>query len=161
MRFPQLFMCSALLFPGSLAATARAENTMPPIDLCRSFADKVAESRAMRHKKELLQLKADIEQQLSALELKTKYLNELASKRDEMRAAVSASLVKIYSNVEPEAAAKQLEKLNVDMISEVLQRLSPKISGEIITAMDVKLASKVVQVMLMKSARADAKAAAP
>jgi flagellar motility protein MotE (MotC chaperone) len=122
-------------------------------DFCRSFADKAAESKLLRHKQELLDLKAKIEEQLSALKEKTQHLEELTAKRNEYRSAVSASLVKIYTNVEPDIAAQQLEKLSVEMASEVLQKLSPKISGEIVTAMDVKLASKVVKLMLINSSK--------
>lgn len=117
-------------------------------DFCQSFADKAAESRLLRQKLELLELKSKVEEQVLALGQKTKELQDLTAKRDANRAAVSASLVKIYTNVEPDVAAQQLEKLSVEMASEVLQRLSPKISGEIVTAMDVKLASRIVKLML-------------
>jgi flagellar motility protein MotE (MotC chaperone) len=130
-------------------------------DLCQSFANKAAESKLLRNKQELLELKSKIEEQLVKLEEKTKQLQDLTAKRDEYRAAVSASLVKIYTNVEPEIAAQQLEKLSVEMASEVLQRLSPKISGEIVTAMDVKLASRIVKLMLANSAKLNEKTEKP
>ena len=130
-------------------------------DFCQSFGDKAAESKLLRHKQELIELKSKIEEQLSNLEARTKQLQDLTTKREEYRAAVSESLVKIYTNVEPEVAAQQLEKLSIEMASEVLQRLNPKISGEIVTAMDVKLASRVVKLMLANAAATEKKTDTP
>jgi flagellar motility protein MotE (MotC chaperone) len=164
MKLHLSFVFAALLVVSEMTGQVFAEGSTPAelaapsIDLCRSFADKAAESRFFRHKQELLELKASIETKLAVLQEKTTHLEDLVARRAEVRAAVSAGLVKMYSNVEPEVAARQLEKLNVDTVSEVLQRLNPKISGEIITAMDAKLARKVVQVMLMNSASVNAKA---
>jgi flagellar motility protein MotE (MotC chaperone) len=120
-------------------------------DFCRAFANRAAQTKLQNQKNELLQLKSQIEEQLLTLNQKTRELENLVAQRDAHQKAVSNSLVKIYSNVEPEIAAQQLEKLGVEMASEVLQRLNPKISGEIVTAMDVKLASRVVKVMLTKA----------
>jgi flagellar motility protein MotE (MotC chaperone) len=142
---------------GILVATATVRAELPDLsgatsnDLCRSFANKAAESRLARHKQELIDLKLKVEEQLLLLEVKTKQLELLTAKRDEMRAAVSTSLVKMYTNVEPDIAAQQLEKLGLEPASEILQRLNPKISGEIISAMDAKFASKVVKLMLVST----------
>lgn len=130
-------------------------------DFCRSFGNKAAEAKLLRHKQELTDLKSKIEEQLTQLEAKTKKLQDLTTKRDEYRAAVSESLVKIYTNVEPEVAAQQLEKLSFEMASEVLQRLNPKISGEIVTAMDVKLASRIVKLMFANASATEKKNDAP
>ena len=122
-------------------------------DICEAFADKAAEAKLARHRKELLDVKADIEEQLVVLDEKTKVLEQLISKREQIRNLVSDSLVKMYSNVESEVAAQQLQELNPQMAAEVLQRLNPKQSGEIVTAMEVDFASKVVKTMLADAAK--------
>jgi flagellar motility protein MotE (MotC chaperone) len=131
------------------------------IDLCRSFAKKAAETKLARQNNELLLIKSKIEEQLLVLDQKTKLLDQWVSKRDTIRAAVSDRLVKIYSNVEPEIAAQQLQKLDAEMASEVLQRLNPKTSGEIVSAMDVTFASKLVKLMSMDAGKPMQKAEQP
>jgi flagellar motility protein MotE (MotC chaperone) len=170
MKFNVIVVASGILFsvcmpqPSSAEAEPLVSNaavTQNETDFCRAFSDKAAEAKLQRHKKGLLDLEAKINEQLLVLDQKTKQLKELTAKREEYRSAVSSSIVKIYSNVEPEVAAQQLEKLSVEMASEVLQRLNPKISGEIVTAMDVKLASKIVKLMLANAAKANEKAEKP
>lgn len=131
------------------------------VELCRAFADKAAKSKTARQRSELLKLKADIEAQLATLDQKTKGLEAWISKRDAIRTAVASNLVKMYTNVEPEIAAQQLQKLDVATTSELLQRLSAKQSGEIITAMDVTFASNVLKVMLKDAAKIAAKKDTP
>jgi flagellar motility protein MotE (MotC chaperone) len=127
----------------------------PPqeVDYCRAFASKAAEARAARQQQRLLEMKTQIEAQLKTLALKTSELEALVEKREKTRAAVTANLVKIYKNVEPETAASQLQKLDIDLVSELLQQLGAKESGEILAAMDVKFASSLVQTMLRAAAK--------
>lgn len=129
-------------------AAAMATNQESATDYCTAFADKAAESKTVRQRKELLELKGKIEEQLLTLDEKTKSLEVWIEKRKSIRDAVSTNLVKIYANVEAEIAAQQIQKLDVSVASELLRRLSSKQSGEILSAMDVAFASVVVKEML-------------
>lgn len=142
-------------FPVAASVDAEAE------DFCKTFADKAAESKVARQRKELLDIKAKIDEQLLSLSQKTIQLETWVARRSEIRNAVSANLVKMYSNVESEIAAQQLQKLSTEMASEVLQRLNPKLSGEIVSAMDVNFASKVVKVMMADAAKRDSVTGSP
>jgi flagellar motility protein MotE (MotC chaperone) len=159
-----LLLLAACSFP-SLAENSTALQFQKPkdeaIDLCRSFAKKAAETKLARQNKELLLMKTKIEEQLLVLDQKTRILDQWVSKRDNIRATVSDRLVNIYSNVEPEIAAQQLQKLDAEMASEVLQRLNPKTSGEIVSAMDVTFASKLVKLMSMDAGKPMQKAEQP
>jgi flagellar motility protein MotE (MotC chaperone) len=128
--------------PSASAVPAAAE------DLCEAFADKAAEAKLARQRKELLEVRTNIEKQLLVLEEKTKQLESWVTKRNEIRESVSTNLVKMYSNVESETAAQQLQKLNPQSAAQILQKLKPKQSGEIVTAMDVEFASKVMKIMM-------------
>jgi flagellar motility protein MotE (MotC chaperone) len=127
-----------------------AASAVPSVaeDLCEAFADKAAEAKLARQRKELLEVRTTIEKQLLVLEEKTKQLESWVTKRNELRESVSTSLVKMYSNVESEIAAQQLQKLNPQSAAQILQKLKPKQSGEIVTAMDVDFASKVMKIMM-------------
>ena len=145
--------CSSIAPASEIAATAVTSGDDTAIELCRTFADKAAESKTAHQRSELLKLKEEIEAQLLKLDEKTKNLESWIDKREAIQASVSSSLVKMYTNVEPEIAAQQLQKLDVMTSSALLQRLNAKQSGEIVTAMDVVFASKVLKVMLTDAAK--------
>jgi flagellar motility protein MotE (MotC chaperone) len=144
-RFSLAFHAAIVLL--SSAAIVCASDNKPPVDFCRAFANKAAEARLARQSRQLADVKAKIEEQLLVLEQKTTALGQWIEKRDRIRAAVSDGLVKMYANVEPDVAAQQLRKLDVETAAEVLQRLNPKVSGEILSAMDVNFAGRILQLM--------------
>jgi flagellar motility protein MotE (MotC chaperone) len=121
------------------------------LDLCKAFGNRAAGARLARQKQELAALKDSIEQNAAVLAEKIEKLQTLVEKREQDRASVSVSLTKIYSNVEPDLAAKQLEKLSTEQVAELLQRLDPKVSGEILNAMDIKFAGKIARLMMLNS----------
>jgi flagellar motility protein MotE (MotC chaperone) len=136
-----------------VVATAVPTNQESATDYCTAFADKAAESKTVRQRKELVELKGKIEEQLLTLDEKTKSLEVWIEKRESIREAVSMSLVKMYANVEAEIAAQQIQKLDASVASELLRRLSSKQSGEILSSMDVAFASVVVSEMLSDAAK--------
>ena len=148
-----LLLLSSLGNAEEVPPSAKTTGAAPVEDFCEAFADKAAEAKLARQRKELLDVKAGIEQQLSELNEKTKKLEALVAKRNELRDSVSASMIKMYANVEPEIAAQQLQKLNPQIAAELLQRLSPKRAGEISTAMEVDFASKVMKTMMANAVR--------
>jgi flagellar motility protein MotE (MotC chaperone) len=148
-----LLLLSGIGNAEEVALSAKTMGLAPVEDFCEAFADKAAEAKLARQRKELLDVKAEIEQQLSELNEKTKMLEALVAKRKELRDSVSASMIKMYANVEPEIAAQQLQKLNPQAAAELLQRLSPKQAGEIATAMEVDFASKVMKTMMANVSR--------
>ncbi len=135
------------------ASPAASAIESEPVDFCVAFADKAAEAKLARQKKELLDVKTEIAERLLTLDEKTKVLEKWVVKRDEIRTSVTNGLVKMYTNVEPEIAAQQLQKINVEMASEILQRLGPKQSGEVLAAMEVNFASKIVKSMMANTTK--------
>jgi flagellar motility protein MotE (MotC chaperone) len=159
--FISCYAPDAWVLANETADVAIAKSDDSDVELCRSFADKAAESKTARQRNELLKLKVDIEAQLATLDQKTKSLEAWIGKRDAIRTAVSSSLVKMYTNVEPEIAAQQLQKLDAKTTAELLQRLSAKQSGEIITAMDATFASSVLKIMLIDASKMATKKETP
>jgi flagellar motility protein MotE (MotC chaperone) len=148
-----LLLMSGIGNTEEVAPSAKTMASAPVEDFCEAFADKAAEAKLARQRKELLDVKAEIEQQLSELNEKTKLLEALVAKRNELRDSVSENLIKMYANVEPEIAAQQLQKLSPQIAAELLQRLSPKQAGEIATVMEVDFASRVMKTMMANAAK--------
>jgi flagellar motility protein MotE (MotC chaperone) len=139
----------------SFAETATPAPADAEIDYCRAFASKAREVRFARQQQQLNDLKADIETQLVALNTKTEELKAWVERRDKIKASVSEKLVKVYTNIEAEIAAAQLQKLDVELVSALLQQLNPKAAGEIMSAMEAAFASKLTQSMLVSSLKAN------
>jgi flagellar motility protein MotE (MotC chaperone) len=138
----------------SLAETATPAPADAEMDYCRAFASKAREARFARQQQQLNELKTGIETQLLELNAKTEELKAWVERRDNIKANVSEKLVKLYSNIEAETAAAQLQKLDVELVSALLQHLNPKAAGEIMSAMETAFASKLTQSMLLSSLKA-------
>lgn len=129
-----------------IAIPAQADVEM---DYCRAFASKAREVRFAHQQQQLNELKTGIETKLLELNTKTEELKAWVERRNKIKASVSESLVKVYTNIEAETAAAQLQKLDVELVSGLLQQLNPKAAGEIMSAMEPAFASKLTQSMLV------------
>ncbi len=154
------FICNAALAEGIPDAT-RDTGSEANVDFCRVFGNRAADAKYARQINELAKIKSGIEEQLLVLGQNTRMLEELLQERTRIRDSVSSSLIKIYSNVDAEVAAQQLQKLNTETASEILRRLNPKISGEIISAMDTKFASLLAASMVRDAGKLSKKAENP
>lgn len=131
-------------------AIKATDGTSIATDYCRSFASQAAELRAKGQREELEKLRLAIEEKLHALKERTESLEGLIKKRNDMIELASGELLKIYSRMEAEPAAKQLEKIDVATAASVLRRLKPKLAGEILAAMEITRASQLVQVIAIQ-----------
>ncbi len=121
-------------------------------DYCESFSNVAAELRAKRQKEELESLKAALDRKLSEMNVRTAELRDMIARRDKMLSLASDELLEIYSQMEAEPAALQLEKINVDTAASVLRRLKPTLASEILAVMDVKRAAALIQIIANQNA---------
>ena len=138
------------------AAAAPAEDTGPapkPIvkDYCSSFVDLAAERRLTRLNDALKQTRDDVNARIEELKIQAAELKSLIDTRKAMQEKVGESLLKIYVQVEPEAAAQQLSKLEPNTAAEILVKMNPKRSGEILTLMDPKKAAALVALLTLQT----------
>lgn len=143
------------------AAVARAEDAPAPgenvpetpvakEDYCSSFVDAAAELRLTRQNAALANVRKEVDEKLLELGSKTEILKNLIDERKAMQSRVGDQLLKIYTSVEPEAAAQQLSKLQPGTAAELLTRLTPKRSGEILSLMDARIAASLVALMTLQ-----------
>jgi flagellar motility protein MotE (MotC chaperone) len=125
-------------------------------DYCESFANVAAELRSKRQKEELDRLDKAITAKLAEVTARTDELKATIAARDEMLKLASDELLKIYTQMEAEAAARQLEKIDAKTAASVIRRLKPKLASDILSAMDIKRASSLVQAIANQNAAIEA-----
>ena len=121
-------------------------------EYCTSVSDLAAERRAARQASALKELQAKVENRLNELEQHTNDLAELIQKREALRALADKELVDIYSGVEAEAAAAQMERLDLPLASSVLRQLKPRQASAILNVMKPELAAQLVRLIAANAA---------
>lgn len=121
-------------------------------DYCTPVSDLAAERRAARQSAALKELESKVEQRLTLLEQRKQELAEYIRKRDELRNAAERELVDIYAGMEAEAAAAQMEKLDLRLSSSVLRQLKPRQASAILDVMKPELAANMVRLIASAAA---------
>jgi flagellar motility protein MotE (MotC chaperone) len=144
-----IVMLSAPSSPAVWAGQQASEQAARGIasDYCEKFSDAVADARARRQEEKLIELRNEVDAKLQEVLARTEDLKEMIRKRDEMLALASNELLKIYSRMDPESAALQLEKIDITTAASILRRLKPQLAGQILATMDVRRASRLVQII--------------
>lgn len=154
-------MSAALLFTSLTLCTsgAKAEDvenseiTKTIEEYCTSISDLAAERRAARQASALKELQAKVESRIDELEQHTRGLAEVIQKREALRALAEKELVDIYSGVEAEAAAAQLERLDLPLASSVLRQLKPRQASAILNVMKPDLAAQLVRLIAVDASQ--------
>jgi flagellar motility protein MotE (MotC chaperone) len=142
----------AVILPTLSSANAEDQAAVIANDYCESFSNVAADFRARLQKEELERLKQEIDGKLREVKARTDELNSAMEKRDLMLALASEEVLKIYTRMEAEPAAKQLEKIDIETAASVIRRLKPQLASDILAAMDVKHASSLVQMIARQNA---------
>jgi flagellar motility protein MotE (MotC chaperone) len=159
MQRPVLIALGVLLLPG--ASLAEEQIVISPdqslaSDYCESFANVASELRSRRQKDELDKMEKAITSKLAEVTARTEELKATITARDEMLKLASDELLKIYTQMDAEAAARQLEKIDAKTAASVIRRLKPKLASDILSAMDIKRASSLVQAIANQNAAIEA-----
>jgi flagellar motility protein MotE (MotC chaperone) len=150
----------AAVVPNFAAAEAKEavpdavhEEAEPAIakDFCSSFLDVAAERRNARLIQDLQRNRDALAEAIEELDEKAAQLKTLIDVRKSMQEKVSDSILKIYLQVEPEAAAQQLTRLEPTTAAEILLRMNAKRSGEILTLMEPKRAASLVAILTLQT----------
>ncbi len=115
---------------------------------CASFADAARDRRYELKRIELEKLEADVAARVAALEEKRAELEAWFKKREDFASKAEASLVGIYKNMRPDAAAARMEELGPDLVAALLLKLPERTAGVILNEMDVQKAALVTNVMV-------------
>ena len=116
-------------------------------EYCTTVSDLAAERRAARQTSALKELQAKVESRLNELEQHADDLAERVQKREALRVLADKELVEIYSGVDAEAAAAQMERLDLRLASSVLRQLKPRQASAILNVMKPELAAQLVRLI--------------
>jgi flagellar motility protein MotE (MotC chaperone) len=157
--FTILILATISVLSPSMAEKSEPINQSPqggeaatvPKDFCSSFIDLAAERRNSRLIADLQRSREALAEIMRELDSKSQELKMLIATRKSLQDKVSDSLLKIYLQVEPEAAAQQLARLDPLTAAEILVRMSAKRSGEILTLMEAKRAASLVALLTVQA----------
>lgn len=130
---------------GSITKSIIRDSEM--LSYCINISDIASEARNSILKKKLESIELDVDKKLLTLATKIAELQKWSKKRDEFLENVSESLVKIFENMRPDAAALQFEEIGPIISSAIILKLDPKISSAILTEMSPTDAAKVAIIL--------------
>lgn len=121
------------------AGESAAAVTLPDSDLahryCVNIATAAADARIAWQKAKLAEKEKEIGKRIAALEAKAAEYKEWLKRRDEFARKATETLVQIYAQMEPDAAALQLAAMREETAAAILVKLDPQASGAILTEM--------------------------
>jgi flagellar motility protein MotE (MotC chaperone) len=143
---------TARLFSDDAAATAPSDLTTGTVDgqgsdlsrgYCVSIAAAAADARTALQMTKLTEMEKRIGQRIALLEAKTAEYKTWMERRDAFLKRATGTLVKIYSQMEPDAAASQLVAMDEETAASVLVKLEPGNASAILNEMPPDRAARL------------------
>jgi len=150
-RAPLAIEDSARLFAenGGLQSSPITTGTVdgPGSDLaqgyCVAISSAAADARIAVQKAKLAEVEKQISQRIAALEAKTAEYKTWVDRRDEFLKRANNSLVKIYTQMEPDAAALQLVEMDEETAASLVLKLDPQNASAILNEMVPEKAARL------------------
>ncbi|MBX4939712.1 MotE family protein [Rhizobium binae] len=118
---------------------------------CTNIADPARDQRYLLQKQELEKLRADIDARVAEMDKRKAEYQDWLKRRDDFLKQAEAGLTEIYKKMKPDAAALQLQDMNIEVASAVIMRLSPRQSSLILNEMDPKKAAAIASIIASAS----------
>lgn len=110
---------------------------------CTSIADAAADARFAWQKRTLDEMEKELERRIVILEKRTTEYREWLARRDAFVEKARESLVSIYAQMRPDAAASQLAAMDQETAAAVLTKLKPRIASAILNEMPPGAAARL------------------
>jgi len=147
-------LCLALAFAAPVGASAQESETAPTAAAdenaelyCRNIANAAADARYQRQVDALTALERRLDERIAALEAKRAELEDWIQRRDDFLAKADESVVAIYSQMRPDAAAGQIAVMDPEAAAAILSKLTPRTASAILNEMDATTAAYLTSVM--------------
>ena len=114
---------------------------------CANAAPAVQEARIAWQMKRLGELDGQLKQRIADLEKSEAAAREWVDKRDALLRAASDDIVAIYTKMQPEAAATQMNAMADSLAAAILSKLRPKTASAILNEMEAARASKLAAII--------------
>lgn len=107
--------------------------------------------QALREKEKVLkELEKDLDAKLARLEELQKSIEAFNRQQEQLANEKLDALVKIYVTMKPKDAAALLEKLDDDLVTQIISKMSTDQAAKIIATMDIKKAARITQKLTEK-----------
>lgn len=110
---------------------------------CVSISGSASDARTAQQMTKLADMEKQIGRRIAALEAKTAEYKSWVERRDEFLKRATTSLVKIYSQMEPDAAALQLVSMDEETAASLLMKLDPQGASAILNEMVPEKAARL------------------
>ncbi len=110
---------------------------------CVAIAAAAADARTALQMTKLAQMEKQITGRIAALEAKTAEYKSWVERRDEFLKRATSSLVKIYTTMEPDAAALHLVSMAEETAASLLMKLEPQNASAILNEMAPEKAARL------------------
>jgi flagellar motility protein MotE (MotC chaperone) len=114
---------------------------------CRNIANAAADARYARQADSLAAMEKALDEAIAALEKKRAEYEEWVNKRQELLDRADGSVVAIYSQMRPDAAAQQIAVMDEEAAAAILSSLSPRTASAILNEMEAATAAHLTNVM--------------
>ena len=135
---------SQSLAPGNPAASSAAEIER----FCGNIVDAARDRRYALQKIELEKLQGDIDERIQRLEQKRAEYEEWLARRDRFMKQAQETVVDIYANMRPDAAASQLGQLRRETAAAILMSLDARKASVILNEMQIETAASLTGIMV-------------
>jgi flagellar motility protein MotE (MotC chaperone) len=114
---------------------------------CTNVGDAAADARFAWQMEALRALEKQVEERIAALDARQAEFEDWLRRREEFAARAKATLVAVYANMRPDAAALQLAILQDEEAAAVLTNLVPRTASAILNEMEPERAAQLAVAM--------------
>jgi flagellar motility protein MotE (MotC chaperone) len=114
---------------------------------CTNVRDAAADARLAWQMEALRDLEKQVEERIAALDARQAEFEDWLRRREELAAKAKETLVAVYANMRPDAAAQQLAILEDDEAAAVLTNLVPRSASAIMSEMEPERAAQLAVAM--------------
>ena len=115
---------------------------------CFNNSDAAHDAKVARQIKQIRTLEKRLKETADLLARRKKEIEKWVIRREKFVGKMTTSLVKIYSIMEPEAAAAQIAVVDYDIAISILTRLKPREASAILNEMKPERAGRLVNVII-------------
>lgn len=126
--------------------TKRAASAQLPADIkqfCANNAAIAGDAKIAWQVAKLREIEAQINQRIAELEIKTEQASEWLKKREQVMKKASDSVIAIYAQLKPSAAASHLAAMEDALAAAILAKLPPRAASAILNEMEPARASQL------------------
>jgi flagellar motility protein MotE (MotC chaperone) len=142
-------------WPALAAGDSKPDATPPAADdvnanaaaYCKNIANQAADARYARQAESLAAMTKALDDRIAALEAKRADYEKWVARREDFLKRADESVVAIYSQMRPDAAAQQIAVMDQEAAAAILSKLQPRTASAILNEMDAATAARLTNVM--------------